>query len=268
MVSYLISRLRSSHSSKFPKHFGVLDLCTGTGCIPLLFCHALPYKELGVQSVGVLGIDVSGKAVTLARNNQRRLLQDLVTTTATKFDSIHDVRLNNIRAMRFMRGDILDDSTAVSNSYISKSLHRAGQPKWDFLISNPPYISPRAFGRTTSRSVRNYEPKLALVPPSNLAGSDEGQGDLFYPQLLKIADNVDANIFLVEVADIEQAQRVVKMAQRHQRWEGVEIWRDQLDIHRSKIEAIENGVPVIGQGNGRAVFCYTRSGGYWIHMIS
>jgi len=267
-VSYLINRLRDSYSSILPKHLSVLDLCTGTGCIPLLFCHAFPYKELGVESLDVLGVDISESALALSRHNQRKLLHGLEAATTGKLDANYDARLNSIKATRFTRGDILEDYVTRSHSSISKSLNRSGQLKWDILISNPPYISPRSFDRTTSRSVRNHEPKLALVPPVGYSRSDEEQGDLFYPRLLKIAEMVDANILLFEVADMDQAQRVAKVAQQYQRWEGVEIWRDEPEIHHNNIEGTSlSGVPVIGHGNGRAVFCYTRTGSDWVCKI-
>ena len=84
-------------------------------------------------------------------------------------------------------------------------------PQWDLLTSNPPYISPSGFSLSTSRSVRNWEPKLALVPPvervdlhqkhfydhwypgdDNLLPLEKGkveyaEEDVFYARLLEIA---------------------------------------------------------------------------------
>ncbi|KAE9965694.1 hypothetical protein EG328_009475 [Venturia inaequalis] len=95
------------------------------------------------------------------------------------------------------------------------ALMRSGRgTEWDLLICNPPYISPNHFYTTTSRSVRNFEPKLALVPPPSESGlTDEQQGDLFYPRLLHIADKLKSKILLMEVADLSQAERVAAMAQ-------------------------------------------------------
>ncbi|KAK4987911.1 hypothetical protein LTR66_007466 [Elasticomyces elasticus] len=96
-------------------------------------------------------------------------------------------------------------------------------------MSNPPYISPLEFDNTTSRSVRNFEPKIALVPPSDAALSGIDQGDVFYPRLLAIAEEVGAKLVLLEVADLTQARRVATMAYKQRVWDGIEIWRDDPD---------------------------------------
>jgi hypothetical protein len=131
----------------------------------------------------------------------------------------------------------------------STSETNPGNGNWDILISNPPYISPSAFNHTTTRSVKKYEPRLALVPPpiqspttaslhpkslttqhfnphSLNPDQDQDQGDLFYPHLLTIATTISAKVILFEVADLEQAKRVAEMARRQGSWDGVEIWRD------------------------------------------
>ena len=134
------------------------------------------------------------------------------------------------------------------------------------LVSNPPYVSPRGYERDTSRSVRNWEPKLALVPGENHRASvvgrgddeaDAAKGDEFYPRLLKIAEEVKAKVVWLEVADTEQAQRVIWMATRSRWWEGCEIWKDWPDGGTSgEWEHFKVGgskVRVVGEGNGRAV---------------
>ena len=143
--------------------------------------------------------------------------------------------------------------------------------EWDIMISNPPYISPASFRRDTARSVRNYEPHLALVPPpspsSSLGMKFEG-GDVFYPRLLSIADKVNAKLVLMEVADMTQAVRVAVMVRRKMVWEGCEIWRDWTGLkkmgHLSEwVEVDGKTTAVIGGGNGRVVVCWRGQGGKW-----
>jgi methylase of polypeptide subunit release factors len=140
------------------------------------------------------------------------------------------------------------------------------------LISNPPYISTSAFRRTTSASVRKYEPKLALVPPvphSSAGQADEDDGDLFYPKLYELATMLDTKVVLFEVADMEQAIRVAGLAGDH--WEAVEIWRDDPGADGVEEESVNVGegegmrwVDVRGVGNGRSVVAYRSDGSRWL----
>lgn len=109
---------------------------------------------------------------------------------------------------------------------------------WDILISNPPYISPAQFGNgTTARSVRFYEPKLALVPPTAMPNGErkpsesnqtlhvehelaagtglDSHADTFYPRLISISSLIKAKLSVFECGDPQQAQRVAELAARH-----------------------------------------------------
>jgi methylase of polypeptide subunit release factors len=136
------------------------------------------------------------------------------------------------------------------------SLRDSRQSRWDILISNPPYISPKQFDHLTARSVRNFEPKLALVPEATEEGlSDHVQGDLFYPRLLDIARELDVKVLLMEVGDLEQAKRVAKLAQGTGSWDSIEIWRDDPSASDEDEDQFQH-IPIRGNGNGRSVFCW------------
>lgn len=139
----------------------------------------------------------------------------------------------------------------------------------DVLVANPPYISTHGFDHDTGRSVRNHEPKLALVPDPTLLKSD-GSGsprpkdeDVFYARLLQIAEQTRPEVVVFEVGDLAQAVRVVEMALSGTRekgdWDGsVEIWRDWPDQvagddEAQVVEVCGINVPVKGSGNGRVV---------------
>ena len=114
-------------------------------------------------------------------------------------------------------------------------------PRIDILVSNPPYISQRGFEVDTGRSVRNFEPKLALVPSPfsfvhasssasisksactiSCAPTSEFElrsefeavlpSDIFYNRLLSITSILHPRIAVFEVGDIAQAIRIVEMA--------------------------------------------------------
>ena len=222
------------------KPLRILDLCTGSGCITLLL-HALlsshfPYLRL-------LGVDASSLAVGLAFGNLHS------SATAQK---LHPCAVSQVR---FIRSDIFKDDV------IAYSQH-------DILVANPPYISPQGFDRDTSVSVRRYEPRRALVPPDDvlvaaLAGQSESAtamdrdiGDAFYPRLLEIAHKISAKLVLLEIADMNQAKRVVSLVLARNPYAECEIWRDWPSRTPSKHETVQLGgnlVRVVGQGNGRAV---------------
>ncbi|KAL8644766.1 MAG: hypothetical protein Q9210_007081, partial [Variospora velana] len=143
----------------------ILDLCTGTGCITLLLYSLLHCTHPSLQ---ILGIDISARAVALARCNlHHNTAKNLLHRSARE-------------QVRFEEGDVFDSG-------------KKWEREWDIVVANPPYISPEDFNRTTARSVRNWEPKVALVPDSSsdagviLEADEEKAGDAFYPRIMAIA---------------------------------------------------------------------------------
>ena len=226
-------------SSKLPRNLHILDLCTGTGCISLLI-HSLLVPQ--IPKLQVLGLDNSPRAIALARRNLKHNLTSGHLSVRAKSE------------VSFVEGNIFafDDNPHFDEI-------------WDILISNPPYISPENFRWRTARSVRNHEPKTALVPSSfSLTSDDITIGDTFYPRLLAIAGKVQAKLLLMEVADLAQARRVAGMVLKDERWLMCEIWRDWPTQADSKAEVIVlhgRAVRVRGEGHARAVFAWTASGG-------
>lgn len=106
------------------------------------------------------------------------------------------------------------------------------------------------------------------MPPSTLSlGSQEAEveaGDVFYPRLLRAAEEVGVRVVLVEVADMEQAIRVAGMVVRRgvRVWEGCEIWRDwPATAVGEEVEVEGEMIRVRGEGNGRAVLAWRGEGG-------
>lgn len=91
------------------------------------------------------------------------------------------------------------------------------------------------------------------------------QGDAFYPRLIAITRQVEAKIALFEVADLEQALRVARMARDAQFFDGVEVWRDQPDLTPlTNGTEFQEGFQLLGKGNGRSVLCWTKLGAKWL----
>jgi methylase of polypeptide subunit release factors len=264
--------VQSWRAERPTRSINVLDLCTGTGCIPLLFHDELFNQSDFEPNIGyITGIDISHRALGLAEENRTHCVQ----TPQTHQSSSTNPSLRTLREMQFLEADILaDHSNAFSVMSRLKEAQGASQskPTYDILISNPPYISTSAFRRTTSASVRKYEPKLALVPPvrnSSTVQLNEDDGDLFYPKLFELAIMLDTNVVLFEVADMEQAMRVAGLAGDD--WNVVEIWRDDPGADTDEVEFADVGqgegrrrVDVRGVGNGRSVVAYRREGSGWL----
>lgn len=255
-----MKRLGTSHrrTSVLPSPLRVLDLCTGSGCIPLLFHHEFYTGSPDIDtSLELVGVDVSSNALSLAREN---LIHQMAQQTRSPSANPQQTRALN--SIGFVQADVLNGNPDSENQSpsLSKALDRlrddSDPPYFDVLISNPPYISPRGFQRT-SRSVRQYEPKLALIPPGTQNDDDGAVGDLFYPRLLVIAEQVQAKSFLFEVSDLDQAKRVAAMASSGKTWSKIEIWRDEPDFLSVEDEQIGGHVLNIkGRGHGRSVFAY------------
>lgn len=145
---------------------------------------------------------------------------------------------------------------------------------WDIVISNPPYVSPRAFDTIISPSVRKFEPKLALVPdlihlgPSTIKPSrDVDVGDAFYSRLLEVAARAGTQIAIFEISDMEQAKRIVAKAMATGKCQYMVIWRDQPDQKSAQSQTVEvlgRRVPIMGEGHARSVVFYKESASEWI----
>jgi hypothetical protein len=173
--------------------------------------------------------------------------------------------------LELMKADVLLDPFADQYGGplpFKVALNQHGYPPfWDILISNPPYISPSGYWKTTTRSVRGYEPKLALVPPFTIRRDDTQQGDMFYPHLLEVARDVEAKIVLLEVADLEQAHRVARRARSLEIFDGIEIWKDDPSAS-SDASTEEDEFSLVGKGNARSVLCWRGAGSAWLGKVA
>lgn len=95
----------------------VLDMCTGSGCIIISLLHYTNHCK------GV-GVDVSPKALLVAKENAKRLLEESII---------------------FVQSDLFSEVTG----------------KFDVIVSNPPYIRSDVI-ETLMPEVRMHEPMLAL----------------------------------------------------------------------------------------------------------
>ncbi|KAI8594453.1 S-adenosyl-L-methionine-dependent methyltransferase [Dissophora ornata] len=200
----------SSLSSPSPK-FNILDLCTGSGCIPLGLASALPPR-----SCNLFGVDIHSKAVELATENEiknRALLKDnrvqfrqadLLTPDAvhTFLGWVPETRPpppqqlhHKLKQEQEQEQDLLvNSSTSAAAAAAAAPSHflipqetktttttttttpRSGH--YDLIISNPPYIAHSEYD-TLEPEVAQWEDPKALVA--------DQEGLVFYPRIAHMA---------------------------------------------------------------------------------
>lgn len=261
----------------------VFDLCSGSGCIPLLFWYQyyLSALEVGlsVPRLELVGFDMSQDALDLARENQSNL-----QSQQSELGKDWQHALRSLQQLKFIQANVLRGNNSTEELQQLSTLRQA--IGWhvaertgkmavskqvldkDIWISNPPYISPESYMKNTSQSVRDFEPKAALVPP--LASTTKTKadpltgniGDRFHQDILSQAMEMRPKVVLLEVEDLDQATRVAKMAVKQTHWHSVEIWRDipTNERHVDHLFMERKIVTVRGSGQARSVLVCTRNG--------
>lgn len=131
----------------------VLDLGTGSGCIAIALARNLPFPK------EVTGIDISDKALAVARENAKSL----------------KVNVN------FAKADMLS----------SESFESVISGNYDIIVSNPPYIAQHE-AKDMDSNVLEHEPHTALFVPDD-------DPLLFYKAIARIAAarlNDNGSLFL------------------------------------------------------------------------
>lgn len=120
-VEKVITEIRKFKGFKDHK-VSVLDLCAGSGCIGIAIAKALPRTQ-----VDFIEID-QAHLPTISKNCQQNQIAD-----------------NRVRIMRSNLFETGNELTLL---------------KYDFIVSNPPYIDPKV--DRTEEAVKVHEPKIAL----------------------------------------------------------------------------------------------------------
>ncbi|KAJ8327646.1 hypothetical protein O5D80_003993 [Batrachochytrium dendrobatidis] len=151
-------------NQQLPKPLRILELCSGSGCISLALS-----KKLGIHA-HIVGVDISLSAILLARFNQRKLMIGCVGNGSSQ-------------QLFFDQGDLFDNEfVGRLLSQMSSRLPNLVDPRFDMIISNPPYISPTEYDSLDS-SVKMWEDQRALL------ASDE-HGIRFYRRIEELADDL------------------------------------------------------------------------------
>jgi release factor glutamine methyltransferase len=130
LVDLALDEINRIHSSnKSDQSIRILDLGTGSGAIALAIAHALKNFPEKDSSVEILGIDLSGAAIQLARQNANAL--------------------NLTNKVHFLESNWYE---SIPSNYLNNV---------DLIISNPPYI--RAGDPHLVEGDLRFEAKLALT---------------------------------------------------------------------------------------------------------
>ena len=162
----------------------ILDMCTGSGCILISLLH---YSN---HCIGT-GVDISDEALKVAVRNARKLLPEK----------------ENRSFLSFVKGDLFDAVTG----------------KYEFIVSNPPYIRSDVC-ETLMPEVREHEPAIALD------GHEDGL--FFYRQIVESAPEylVSGGRLYFEIG-YDQAEDVQNLM-LHRGFQEVRVVKDYAGLDR------------------------------------
>ncbi len=198
------------------KPVNLLDLCTGSGCIPLLLCRLWP-----PGSVRATGVDISKDAIQLSYDNARvsevHVPSDNLPSPPTEppipAQNTFLPLLANIRDPAFAR-------------------HPGLVSPFDVITSNPPYISREEYDNLPT-SVRDFEDARALLGDPD-PGHEQGCGLTFYHEIAQLVARdgflSDNGILAVEVGQgqAKSVERILLDANM----KATAIWKDPWEIER------------------------------------
>ena len=136
---WLAGNLRAVQAEPGHRPKKILDLCTGSGCIPLLLCSELPRG-----AIKALGVDISRAAIKLANRNRDKYAYISLES--------HGVWQNHFEALQ----------SDIFSTRFTKILQDHPLYPFDVITSNPPYINRVDYDRLP-HSVKSYEDLLALI---------------------------------------------------------------------------------------------------------
>ena len=128
LVEWILLETTKLQSNQVSKSLQILDIGTGSGCIPISLAKNLPAATISA-------VDISVDALKIATKN---------------------ATLNKVK-VKFIEGNILD--IYAFNQILKQDLYN--QVKFDIIVSNPPYV--RELEKTEiQNNVLLNEPHLAL----------------------------------------------------------------------------------------------------------
>lgn len=261
-------RLTSLLGDRFPTKEGgekrvlrMLDLCTGTGCIPILLAHL---RRQAGEVTAAYGVDISTYAVELAQENatDQSLTPSLGPNSIPFHDDDPGAGTGVVETGEFGgrtnhdRGTMNTISTSAADGgrkstldviradifkedFVQGVLSRM-EPPFDVITSNPPYVPLSEFDQLP-KSVKDWEDWRALLgdqPGYGSADGSTGRGLMFYHRIAQIVstDGVLApnGVVVLEFGE-NQAEEVRGILKETGRMSATEVWKDPWGIPRAVV---------------------------------
>lgn len=191
------------NQSNQSNHLTIVDLCTGSGCIPLLLSTFISHSN-------IWAVDISSKATSLLNQNLRHNAEILDLA-------------NSNNCFSTIKANILSQSLPIQISNV------------DLITANPPYIPASSFNSSVEKSVKLFEPKLALI--GNL---------FFYTAIFNHATTLNSKALICEVGNQSQINHLIDLA-------------IQQNIHTPPHEHWYHGSMKDSNGNPRIVVLWKSS---------
>ncbi|KAF8160796.1 S-adenosyl-L-methionine-dependent methyltransferase [Crassisporium funariophilum] len=205
-TEHWVCRIADTLSPTAQKPISLLDLGTGSGCIPLLLCHLWPPGSLNAHAV-----DISPHALRLAQDNAV-----LCNIPSRSDDEKKPQNTFNASMANFLAEDFLDAASGII-------------PPFDIITSNPPYIPWKEY-LELPRSVLDYEdPKALFGGPSGLD---------FYHAISRLVSRnniLKPNAMVALEVGHDQATTVEQMMRETGRFRHTETWADPWGKQRTVI---------------------------------
>ncbi|HCN36335.1 MAG TPA: peptide chain release factor N(5)-glutamine methyltransferase [Bacteroidetes bacterium] len=165
LVEEILKEIDSGENQKIK----IFEIGTGSGCISIALARELEKKSKDYE---ITSIDISQDAINLALEN---------------------VELNKLNSnkTKFLNESVFDLNYDLN--------------EYNFIISNPPYISKNDLENLDSE-VKDYEPSEALT--------DNGDGFKFYEKIFSIANNLKKGSFALPILSFNSKEKIEELLQK------------------------------------------------------
>ena len=150
----------------------VCDMCTGSGCVGISVAKAFAEKNQENLPKFTL-VDISEKALDVARKNAERLIVTSETMSRKESDERSDVQSSGGRAKQSPENTFHFPLSTFH--FIRSNLFENVLPTFDLIVTNPPYV-PHSESVELLKDGRS-EPLLALDGDVDLDGKPSGTND-------------------------------------------------------------------------------------------
>ena len=150
----------------------VCDMCTGSGCVGISVVKAFAEKNQENLPKFTL-VDISEKALDVARKNAERLIVTSETMSRKESDERSDVQSSGGRAKQSPENTFHFPLSTFH--FIRSNLFENVLPTFDLIVTNPPYV-PHSESVELLKDGRS-EPLLALDGDVDLDGKPSGTND-------------------------------------------------------------------------------------------